>query len=594
MDLSEHYIATISPSAAANAMLQPPGLISLNGITGSLSQFTQVGGQNETISFPASNQIQFYNTVSSGDHGVVFSTSTPLGAPDVFVWTTVQAMTSTGGTPSYFDACVGIGDAANTVSLQAKWRKGTANAHFQLYANSSVHDTLAGISESWTPPFNLALGLVGNTASLWYQAVGASSWTFITKYDMSSLFDFRANGAFVANNMYPQLYADSNANSGSTTTIYQGITASPFGAVGIRDLAAVTTLQGTPILGGASGGVVTLMATREDPSASASSGLYTLDLAAVPPAFTQIGNIWTQRIVPSGTAPSVSKTLSGTFSATNGSASVTTTSSQVGIVFGGTQPSVIQFSGQTSVNYVVQSVTSSTITLKTSYTGSTASGQTALLGVWCNDNAGHISQDGIGGYNVLISSWEDTVSGTSGNQYLQVYYSNFAAIGGMMVMTNPTQLVLPVSSGGGCYDPYLVNSGGTYYLAYVNGANAANTFYPALASASSITGTWTAIFSDQTNATSYEGSRIAYLGGTYYPIWASLNSASNRVYDLTGNFRGAFLGLSGNTVHSPHPMLIPYNGFTYYVTYDSTLFNATSFTDGSVQVWRAPGYGVHP
>ena len=604
MDLNENLIASFASSTASTSTIQPPSLITLSAITGT-SQFTPIGTQNMTVTYPATNELQFVGSNSSNDQGMVAAGSPPLGGPNGFIWTTIQSATYTGSTPSYADYAVGFGSTIAVsglgVTIKAIWRAqnggSSQTAHFQIITGGTSSDQLGSVNVTWTPPFNIGLSLVANSVGLWYQAVGASTWTLITKYSITQ-YDFRSNGSFVANNMYPMLYAATGpATSQSTTVVFKGLTSGSFGGVGIRDANLVTTQAGLPVFSG-SGGTVTLTATLEDQAAAAYCGVLSLNMTANPPTLAQTGVVWTQRIVPSGTSSSVSTQLSGTFTTTNGSATVTATSSQTNILFGGSMPSIIQFSGQTSVNYTVASVSGTSITLTTPFTGTGASGQTALMGVWCNDNAAHFSQDGSGNYNCLISSWEATVSGVSGNPNLWIYYENepSSILSGIQTIYNPVKLSLPsIPTGGGCYDPFMFynSSNSLYYIGFVNGPNSATSFYPSLASCATITGSWSLVGTD-TTAVPYEGTRIVYLNGQYWAIWSSLSSQYNRVYDMSMNYQGGFKGISGNTVHAPHATLIPLGSYVYYVTFDSTLFSSTSNTDGTLYLYRALGYGIHP
>lgn len=81
------------------------------------------------------------------------------------------------------------------------------------------------------------------------------------------------------------------------------------------------------------------------------------------------------RIVFNPSNPSYGVALSGSFT-TAASASVTTGSSQIGIVFPG---NTLTFAAQPGVSYTVTTVASGTITLTTSYTGTTGATTATLL-----------------------------------------------------------------------------------------------------------------------------------------------------------------------------------------------------------------------
>ena len=70
--------------------------------------------------------------------------------------------------------------------------------------------------------------------------------------------------------------------------------------------------------------------------------------------------------------------LTGTYDVTNGSPSVPTSLSQVGLVYSG---ATVIFGSQLGVRYTVESVNSTTITLTTNYTGTNAAATTASQGI---------------------------------------------------------------------------------------------------------------------------------------------------------------------------------------------------------------------
>lgn len=70
--------------------------------------------------------------------------------------------------------------------------------------------------------------------------------------------------------------------------------------------------------------------------------------------------------------------LTGTFDVTNGSPSVPTTASQVGVLYSG---SSVTFGAQPGISYTVETVTSSTVTLTANYTGTSNAATTGAVGI---------------------------------------------------------------------------------------------------------------------------------------------------------------------------------------------------------------------
>lgn len=584
-DLIPHEVANLDPFAQAGVGLQPPSLQYLNDpmTNTSLTRFTFVSALSALT--PTMNGTTMSFTGAAGaatDTGVLEGQA--IGLPQACVTVRVVSCTHTGGTPTYQDTSIGIG-IDNGTFLLATWRASSGQAWFNVNIAGTDHNTLATVSVSWTPPFDMALAIVGNAVVL-YQRPNGGTWTRITTLALApTYYDFKAHGARVGNLWKPMFYTASQPLTGQTTTVsFTNFTAGAYGGVSFRDPAVVSNKDGTPIL---SGSFVTLTATATlaDASASAYCGVFTYDLANK--ILTQTGALMVNRITAAGTSGSVSLALSGTQGVVNGSANVSTSANQTAEVFAGSQ---IQFASQATATYTVLSITSTTITLTAPYTGTTAGATTSVIGVYQNDSAAHVVSDGSGGWYFMISSW-----GNAGiaAQYINVQFKHETALnlpaGGIHAVAGLTALALPaIPSGAGTYDPYFINNGSLWYLAFTIGPVTALTFYPALASSPDLA-TWTFVGWDPT-AVPYEGSRIVKLNGAYWCTWTS--TTDGQVYSLAMVYQGKFQNLAVSGTYAAHAMLVPYGEYTHQVTFDDTLNSGIANTLGKLRHLRARRYGV--
>ncbi len=509
-----------------------------------------------------------------------------LGMPQACVTIHIAAASNSGGASTYEDYSVGIAKDANNY-VYASWRRNSGYVRLHVKIAGASNDSIGQVTVAWTPPFDLGFSLVGVQATIWYRPSGGT-WTVISTSNIESYYDFRANGSIVANTWQGSWAAAYFPANGSTVSVsFANFNVGAFGGSGIRDTCVVSSLSGAPILAGTQ---VWLTATLTDPGASAYCGVMTYDLVAR--TLTQVGVIMIDRVTAAGTAPSVSITLSGTFT-TAASAVVTTQNSQVGVLFPG---SVVAFAAQPTATYVVLSVASGSITLTTPYTGTTGA-TTAQLGVVQNDNAAHIIEDGTGGYHFFISSWGNTEVG-SGGPYIDIMYKHETVLNllsGMNVVSLMATPILPGTSGSvGSYDPYCIYDApaSTYYLAYTLAPNTSNSFYPALASsATGFAGPWSSVGSDPAS-TSYEGSRMISLAGQYWALWATDSQA--RVYDLTMTYQGVYDNLVVASGYAPHPMLVALGNYVYEVTFDDEEYNSNAANIGHLRSFRSWRYSVLP
>lgn len=584
-DLIPHEVANLDPTVQAGVGLMPPSLIYLNDpmTNTSLTRFTFVSALSALTPTMNGSAMSFTGAAGAAtDTGVLEGQA--IGLPQAAVSVRITAQTHTGGTPTYQDSSIGIG-IDNGTFLLAVWRSSAGQAWFNINIAGVDHNVQASVTVAWTPPFDLMLAIVGNSAVMFQRPNGATTWTKITTLSLSSFYDFKAHGARVGNLWRPMLYTASQPLSGQTTTVsFTNFTAGAYGGVSFRDPAVVSNKDGTPILAGS---VVTLTATATLPDASASAycGVYTYDLFAR--VLTQIGALMVNRITAAGTSGSVSLALSGTQGVVNGSASASTSANQTAEVFAGSQ---IQFASQAGVAYTVQSITSTTITLTAPYTGTTNAATTSVVGVYQNDSAAHVVSDGAGAWHFMISSWGN--AGIAANdiniQYKHETTLNLPA-GGIHAVAGLSVLALPgIPSGGGTYDPYFVNNGSLWYLAYTIGPSTALSFFPSLASSPDLT-TWTLVGQD-TAAVPYEGSRIVKLAGAYWCTWTS--TVDGQVYNLAMVYQGKYQNLAVSGTYAAHAMLVPSGEYTHQVTFDDTIYGGVANTLGKLRHFRARRYGV--
>lgn len=208
-----------------------------------------------------------------------------------------------------------------------------------------------------------------------------------------------------------------------------------------------------------------------------------------------------------------------------------------------------------------------------------------------NDHAAHIVKDGAN-QRVLISTWGDNATAYPQVQYqnIPVATQDLLAAGLTYTMAGSTLTLDAYAGIVGRYDPYLIKNGATWYLAYVATTGVGYNFYPALATSSDLA-TWAATLSDA-SALRFEGTKITFLGGSYYVIAGGQYGC--RVYDLTMTFKGWLGGVSpGDGTTQPHPQLVPYKTQVLWVTFDQTLFPAgtgAAFSWGALRTLSSPRY----
>jgi hypothetical protein len=227
--------------------------------------------------------------------------------------------------------------------------------------------------------------------------------------------------------------------------------------------------------------------------------------------------------------------------------------------------------------------------------------------VYCGDGSGHVIYHSNGDREVLESTWATGMNNSTPVKMIYQYLTNGAQpdvlTNNLSVLSLPTVLNLPEGASGlGAYDGALgydtVNS--RYLMAYTicndctfANATTATSFYPALAYASTPTGTWTSIGMDTAELGNWEGTSLANVGGVLYELAGGPHFSffsgnfpactSSRIYNEAFAYQGALLGATfGNTVTSsnlpcPHPTLFQHPDGQHMVMFT---FDDTEWTSG--------------
>lgn len=166
-------------------------------------------------------------------------------------------------------------------------------------------------------------------------------------------------------------------------------------------------------------------------------------------------------------------------------------------------------------------------------------------------------------------------------------------VGSMATLAVPS---VPGGGSGGAYDPYLINTGTSWLLAYAvtdDTTFASENFYVAAASSPDMV-TFTAIGADTTR-TIVEGPKIAMANGA--PFIVGGGRGRQPVYN------GAMV-YQGNPVYSPplftgtdtqpHSMIFPKDDQYLCLTWDDTKYGGIAFTWGRFLVYTAPRYSDNP
>lgn len=549
----------LNPLTQAGVGVLPPSCVNFSTNFSSLSGLTLTGNITPTVS---GNQLLCVNSGENQVDTTYVQCGSIIGMPQGAVSVNIVSET-TGGTLTMTYADYSVGFSLNATNyVRGTWKSLSNQFYIEIDIAGTAHSSLAPVSLTLTSPFTLAFSLVGTVACLWYQQTSTSPWVLITSYDLIAYYDFKKNGSVFVNTWKPTLswITYSNSGTGTYTTAFANLKCGGAGAVGLRDICPVTTLAGAPVT---TGSQVYFTATGVDGAATPFCGIFTYD--TVLRQLAQVGVLFNNRITDSGSSSSVSNSYSS-IGVTNNSVTVSTGSDLSGVIFAG---DVLQFGNQTGTYYTVASTTSSTIVLNTAFTGSTNSNTTALQGVYQNDYSTHLVQDGVGGYHYFTTTFANQ-SYTTTSANINIVYQHTASniLTGFTTFVQPTQLSLPnTPSSGGTQDPFMVQSGTTYYLAYAAVPTTANTFYPALASSSSppTSVTWGSVAVDTTSVP-YGQPRVTLLDNQYFLLFSS-NAGDCKVYDLTLSFNQRYTSPPSSSSRTSSPSLFPLGTSDYQLTF---------------------------
>ena len=550
--------------------LIPPATVNFTNNFASSSGLTFAGSVTHAI---AGNALS-YTVTAGGASGwnYVTSTGATTGIPVQGFSVGIGALTTTGAPTYDVSVGVGIGDGANDY-VAAVWDSTTGYIRLDISVAGSQSTAVIETGSTLTTPFNLGFTVVGNTVCTWAQQNASSPWVFYNAYDLSHKYDRRTNGNIISNTWKPFLtYYGTASNTGSVTISFNSWQGGSVGALSMRDVCPVTTLAGFPV---ASGNLVYLTASATDAAGTPFIGVFTYDL--VKRQLAQTGAIANERITASGAGPSASNSYSS-MGVTNGSATVSTGATNLTtLVFAG---DIVAIGAQSGATYIVQSVTSSTVVLTTTYTGTTNASTTLLVACYQNDSSAHIVQDANGSFHYFSTTWANN---PEGSQYVNIVYNYTATnlLSGSHLIVNPTQLSLPnIPSNGGTTDPFMIQnqSTGTYYLGYAINPSTADTYYPALASSTNPQGfTWTSVGVDTSSAL-YCQPRATYLDNQYFFIFSNpLGQA--QCYDLTLTLQQAYTSPSSISGRVSAPSLFPSGTNDYQIT-SHDYSNQTLYTSG--------------
>lgn len=242
--------------------LQPPALIFVNELfnadTGQFTTFTETG---TTGTFTVSGGQGTIAQPSGGN--IILVEGADITLPQLFISIDVVShpIQSTG-----FDN-IGVGiakDANNFIWAGIDRTISDIRIQTKIGGSNSFH---AGTTQALTPPYTLALGLVGNQASVWYNQ--GSQWIKATTYDVSPQINLKTATLTGWKGGWTQ------ATPSSSTWVFDNFKVGRFGTVGVRDQCIVTGEDGYPYISNNDG---YFTATCLDPNGVGYMGVFSFDL----------------------------------------------------------------------------------------------------------------------------------------------------------------------------------------------------------------------------------------------------------------------------------------------------------------------------
>jgi hypothetical protein len=201
------------------------------------------------------------------------------------VMTMVDLVSFTGSNGAYWANVVGvIRDSNNYIVANYNAVPGVVSVQVKTGGSSSFGTS---VSVGLSPPFTLAMSIVGNWATVYTFAAGV--WTKLTSYDFSGVLDFKQED----HSLWYGCFGLVTPGSQTNTTNFDNFKVGRFGGVGIRDISVYAREDGTPIVVGNTATVTATMAAPSGGIQESSMGVFDVDLEKK--TFTQTGVLMFKR-----------------------------------------------------------------------------------------------------------------------------------------------------------------------------------------------------------------------------------------------------------------------------------------------------------
>ena len=249
--------------------IQPTNLIWVNDDFSdtSLGRFTQQTEGTAGVLSVAGGKASITNAVGA-TRSLFVSEGDPIDMPQVLV--TADISSFTGGNGAYWACVVGvIKDGDNYIVANYNAVNGSTTVQVKV-AGVSAFGAAGTIGLS--PPFTLALSIVGNWATIYSYA--ASTWTKVASYDFSGLINFKTQD----HSLWYGCFGNVNPGADTNVTQWDNFKIGRFGGVGIRDISVLTTEDGTPLVSGSVATVTATLAGASGGIQESSMGVFEIDL----------------------------------------------------------------------------------------------------------------------------------------------------------------------------------------------------------------------------------------------------------------------------------------------------------------------------
>lgn len=256
-------------TSVTSGHIQPTNLLWVNDnfSDSSLTRFTQLNEGNAGVLSIAGGKASITNAVGA-TRSLFAVEGDPINMPQVFV--TADIASFTGGNGAYWANVVGvIKDGDNYIVANYNAVNGQGSIQVKV-GGASNFSTGAAIGLS--PPFTLALSIVGNWATLFTYSAGV--WAKVTSYDFSGVLNFKTQN----HSLWYGCFGNVNPGADTNVTQWDNFKVGRFGGVGIRDISVLTTEDGTPLVSGSIATVTATMAGASGGIQESSMGVFEVDL----------------------------------------------------------------------------------------------------------------------------------------------------------------------------------------------------------------------------------------------------------------------------------------------------------------------------